>query len=164
MAAPRALTKPLGAVIATSPASMPLTLIEASGLPLRIHMKSSAPNVPVQPASIVSTAIEPMRRLPFVEAPRVLPGLNPNHPNARMKQPISTAEMSCPMIALLEPSRLNFPIRGPTIKQTASAVIPPTACTTPSPRSRSNPSPSPGWCRAAPATRHPTPSSRTTDR
>ena len=37
------------------------------------------------------------------------------------------------VIALLEPSRLNLPIRGPTIKQTARAVIPPTACTTPDP-------------------------------
>ena len=32
------LTKPLGAVMATSPASKPLPLIEASGFPLRHHM------------------------------------------------------------------------------------------------------------------------------
>ena len=32
------LTKPLGAVMATSPASRPLPLIEASGFPLRHHM------------------------------------------------------------------------------------------------------------------------------
>ena len=59
-----------------------------------------APNVPVQPASMVLTAMVPMRRLPAAEAPSVLPGLNPNQPKARMKQPISTAEMSWPMIAL----------------------------------------------------------------
>ena len=87
----------------------------------------------MHPASMVLTAIEPMRRLPAAEAPRVLPGLNPNQPKARMKQPISTAEMSWPMIALAEPSRLNLPMRGPIIMATARAVIPPTACTTPDP-------------------------------
>ena len=59
-----------------------------------------APKVPVQPASMVLTAMEPMRRQPAAEAPSVLPGLNPNQPKARMKQPISTAEISWPMIAL----------------------------------------------------------------
>ncbi len=87
----------------------------------------------MQPASIVFTAIEPIRKLPLAEAPSVLPGLKPNHPNARMKQPISTAEMSWPMMALLDPSRLNLPMRGPMMSATASAVIPPTACTTPDP-------------------------------
>ena len=57
--------------------------------------------VPVHPASMVSTAMVPMRKLPAAEAPSVLPGLNPNQPKARMKQPISTAEMSWPMIGLL---------------------------------------------------------------
>src|SRR5882672_927947 len=91
------------------------------------------PNVPVQPASIVATATVPIRRFPLEEAPSVLPGLNPNQPNARMKQPIRTADMSCPMTGLAEPSRLNLPIRGPTIRHTASAVSPPTECTTPEP-------------------------------
>src|SRR6266849_2723905 len=102
-----------------------------------------APKVPVQPASIVFTAIEPMRRLPFADAPSVLPGLNPNQPKARMKQPISTAETSWPMIGLLEPSRLNLPIRGPIIMQTAKAVIPPTECTTPDPAKSQYPLPRP---------------------
>ncbi len=124
MHAPVALTNPLGAVIATNPANNPLPLIDASGLPLNIHMYSIAPNVPRQPANIVSTATEPIRRLPLAEAPSVLPGLNPNQPKARMKHPISTAEMSWPRIALEEPSRLNFPMRGPTISATASAVKP----------------------------------------
>ena len=88
------LTKPLGAVMATKPANRPLALILASGLPFRIHMYSIAPKVPVHPASIVLTATEPMRKHPAPEAPNVLPGLNPNQPKARMKQPISTAEMS----------------------------------------------------------------------
>ncbi len=133
MHAPTVLTKPLGAVIATSPASRPLPPIDASTFPFFIHMYRMAAIVPVQPASIVSTAMVPMRRFPLAEAPSVLPGLNPNQPKARMKQPISTAEMSWPIIGLLDPSRLNFPIRGPTINDTASAVRPPTAWTTPEP-------------------------------
>src|SRR6267143_551683 len=102
-----------------------------------------APNVPVQPASIVATAMAPMRRLPLEDAPSVLPGLNPNQPNARMKQPMRTAEMSCPMIGLAEPSRLNLPMRGPTIMHTANAVSPPTECTTPEPAKSAYPLPNP---------------------
>ena len=85
------------------------------------------------PASIVLTAMLPMRRLPLPEAPRVEPGLNPNHPKARMKQPVSTITRSCPGIAKGLPSRVNFPMRGPMIIESASAVMPPTACTTPEP-------------------------------
>src|SRR5256885_4235165 len=92
---------------------------------------------------MVVTATIPMRRLPFDEAPSVLPGLKPNQPKARMKQPISTAEMSCPRIGFAEPSRLNLPIRGPTIRHTASAVSPPTECTTPDPAKSAYPLPSP---------------------
>src|SRR5260370_25631235 len=92
---------------------------------------------------MVLTAIDPILRLPAAEAPSVLPGLNPNHPNARIKQPISTAEISCPMIALLDPSRLNLPIRGPMIRVTAKAVIPPTAWTTPDPAKSQYPLPNP---------------------
>src|SRR3989442_5127683 len=101
------------------------------------------PKVPVQPASIVATATVAIRRLPLEEHPSVVPGLTPNQPNARMKQPIRTAEMSCPMIGLAEPSRLNLPMRGPTIRPTASAVSPPTECTTPEPAKSAYPLPSP---------------------
>ena len=41
--------------------------------------------------------------------------------------------MSWPGIGLGEPSRLYFPMRGPMIIATASAVSPPTECTTPEP-------------------------------
>ena len=64
--------------------------------------------MPVQPASMVFTATEPMRRHPAPDAPSVLPGLNPNHPKARMKQPISTAEISWPMMALRRSVAIEF--------------------------------------------------------
>ena len=38
IALPTGLTKPLGAVMATRPASNPLPLIEASGLPFNAHI------------------------------------------------------------------------------------------------------------------------------
>ena len=63
---------------------------------------------------MVSTAMVLMRNAP--DAPSVLPGLNPNQPKARMKQPVRTMTMSCPGMALEEPSRLYLPMRGPTIK------------------------------------------------
>ena len=85
------------------------------------------------PASIVLTAIEPMRRLPLLDAPSVEPGLNPNQPNARMKQPSSTSTMSCAGIAFTLPSRPYLPMRGPIMMPIASAVTPPTECTTPDP-------------------------------
>src|SRR5881396_2104124 len=117
--------------MATRPANNPLPDIEASGLPYLIHIYKSAPKDPVHPANIVSTAIVLMRRAP--DAPRVLPGLNPNQPKARMKQPVSTMTMSCPGIGFGLPLRLYLPIRGPMIIESASAVMPPTECTTPEP-------------------------------
>src|SRR2546426_5435686 len=102
-----------------------------------------APKDPVQPASMVLTAIEPMRNAPLPEAPSVLPGLNPNHPKARMKQPVSTRTMSWPGMALEEPLRLYFPKRGPIIMATANAVRPPTECTTPEPAKSQYPCPKP---------------------
>src|ERR1700756_3146295 len=100
-----------------------------------------APKDPVQPASIVFTATEPMRSAPLPEAASVLPGLNPNQPNARMKQPVRTMTMSCPGTALGLPSRVYLPRRGPIIIERASAVMPPTACTTPEPAKSQYPCP-----------------------
>src|SRR6188768_3814485 len=91
------------------------------------------PKDPVIPASIVLTATEEARRPPLPDRASVDPGLNPNHPNARMKQPHSTHMMSCPGMALGLPSRVYFPMRGPRMSAHASAVSPPTECTTPDP-------------------------------
>ena len=78
------------------------------------------------PASIVLTATEAARRPPLPDSASVDPGLNPNHPNARMKHPVSTHMMSCPGMAFGLPSRVNFPMRGPRMSAHASAVMPPT--------------------------------------
>src|SRR5258708_28663895 len=133
MTAPTVLTKPEGAVMATKPANSPLPDMEASGFLYRSHMYNMAPKLPAIPASMVFTAMEPMRRLPFPDAPNVEPGLNPNQPNARIKQPSRTSTMSWPGMATGLPSRVNFPMRGPSIIARANAPSPPTACTTPEP-------------------------------
>src|SRR5260370_35260426 len=87
MTADTGLTKPLGAVMATRPARIPLAGIVGSGLPFDHHMYSIALSDAAPPASIVLTAMRPMRRAPLPEAARVLPGLKPNGPNHRIKQP-----------------------------------------------------------------------------
>src|SRR4029453_5844287 len=77
-------TKPQGAVIATRPASMPLTIMLGSGLPYFHHMENIEKIARDADASRVLTGVPEMRR----SAPAsVLPGLKANHPKARMKQP-----------------------------------------------------------------------------
>src|SRR6266850_5969282 len=106
-------------------------------------MYNMAPKLPAMPASIVFTATDPIRRLPLPDAPSVDPGLKPNQPKARMKQPVSTITMSCPIMALDLPCRVYLPMRGPTIIAKASALRPPTECTTPEPAKSQYPLPRP---------------------
>src|SRR5260221_14172151 len=82
MTADTGLTKPLGAVMATSPGSSPLAVMVGSGLPLLHHMYSIAVTDAAAPATIVFTAMMPMRSAPLPEADSVLPGLKPNPPKA----------------------------------------------------------------------------------
>src|SRR2546425_6562187 len=89
-----------------------------------------APKDPVQPASMVLTAIEPMRNAPLPEAPSVLPGLNPNHPKARMKQPVSTRTMSWPGMALEEHTSELQSLAYLVCRLLLEKKKPPTECTT----------------------------------
>src|SRR5437773_6586593 len=75
------VTKAHGAVMATRPASMPLHIIEGSGLPKTIHMYRHEASAPAAEASIVLTAMMPMR---LSDAASEEPALNPNQPKARM--------------------------------------------------------------------------------
>src|SRR5213075_2547765 len=76
-----AVTKAHGAVIATSPASVPFASIDGSGLPYLSHTYSIAVSPPAAPASIVFVAMTAMRTS---EPASVDPALKPNHPKARM--------------------------------------------------------------------------------
>src|ERR1700676_1771179 len=140
---PTGFTNPEGAVIATRPARNPLPVIEASGFPYTNHMYNIALISPVALANMVLTAIELMRRPPLPDAPRVEPGLKPNQPNAKMRQPVTTSTMSWARMTCGLPSRENFPIRGPRIMAMAKALRPPTACTTPEPAKSQYPLPRP---------------------
>src|SRR5262245_9442998 len=83
-------TKPLGAVMRRGPRGNGLRLIAGHGLPYRIHKYGPPPTDPVIPASIVLTATDAARRPPLPDIASVEPGLKPNQPNARMKQPHNT--------------------------------------------------------------------------
>src|SRR5437588_12531217 len=103
-------------------------------------MAATEPNAP---ASMVLTAMIPIRRLPFIDAPSVLPGLKPNQPKARMKQPSKASTMLWPGMVFALPSRLYLPRREPNTMAPASAHQPPTACTTPLPAKSMYPLPRP---------------------
>src|SRR5258708_35306848 len=72
MTADTGLTKPLGAVMATSPASSPLPVMVGSGLPLLHHMYSIPLSDAAPPASIGFTARMPMRSAPLPQAAKRL--------------------------------------------------------------------------------------------
>src|SRR5262249_35819877 len=84
-------------------------------------------------------AIEPIRTS---VAASVLPGLNPNQPNARIRVPRATIGTSCAGIGFGVPSLLYLPIRGPRIQAPTSAVTPPVMCTTLDPAKSTCPLPS----------------------
>src|SRR6478735_12743210 len=121
-------TKAHGAVIATSPASMPLHVIEMSGFPHLALVHAIAAIAPADADRRVFTATTAMRRS---VAPNVEPGLNPIHPNVSTSVPSTTYPRLCPGKALTVPSRRYFPMRGPRIIASASAAQPPVAWTTP---------------------------------
>ena len=96
------LTKAQGAVMATNPASMPLHIMLGSGFLVRIsHIHNVAANAPVAEASIVFTAMTPIRKSPPA---RVEPALKPNQPKARINVPITAMGILCPGIGLGLPS------------------------------------------------------------
>ena len=124
------LVKAHGAVMATRPANMPLTIIPGSGLPvLRIitNIATTAPKAPAR-AVLVATTANCTSVAASVEA-----ALKPNQPNSRMKQPSMAIGMWWPGRVLAVPSALYLPMRGPSTMAPASAATPPTVCTTPEP-------------------------------
>src|SRR5213592_3075570 len=135
-----AVTKAHGAVMATNPASVPLAIIDGSGLPYLSHMYSIDVIPPAAPASIVFVAMTPMRRS---EPASVDPALNPNHPKARMNVPIIAIGMLWPGMALTLPSALYFPRRAPSSAAVTNAITPPVMCTTEDPAKSTCPCPSP---------------------
>src|SRR5918995_4835552 len=95
-----------GAVMATSPASMPLTIMPGSGLPvfhIIVNIATVAPKAAAM-AVLVATTANCTSVAASVEA-----ALKPNQPNSRMKQPSIAMGMWWPGRALAEPSSLYLP-------------------------------------------------------
>ena len=88
-----------------------------------------ATSAPATPESSVVTAMAGTA----ASAASSEPGLNPNQPMRRMKQPMMAKGMLWPGMAFTEPSLLNLPMRGPTTLAPTSAAVPPTMWTTPEP-------------------------------
>src|SRR5450759_661538 len=141
-----------GAVMATSPASIPLQVIEISGLPHLAFVHAMATTAPADAASSVFTATTAMRKS---VAPNVDPGLNPIHPKVRTNVPMTAYPRLWPGNAFAVPSLLYFPILGPRIIASARAAHPPVACTTPDPAKSTAPlprwsAPLPSWASQPP--------------
>src|ERR1041384_6536779 len=127
--APNGLTNAHGAVIATRPASMPLTSMPGSGFSPRAIRYSMHEKAAATLASMVLTTTNEMRK----SVPeRVEPGLNPNQPKARMKQPTMAMGKSGAGMGTGLPLTY-LPMRAPTTMPPASSMAPPMARTTPEP-------------------------------
>src|SRR3989338_2597522 len=126
MAALMALTNAQGAGVATSPARQPLMVMPRSGLPSNIVETMVAESMAAAAAVLVVTQ---MRAIASGSAAMVEPGLNPNHPSHRTKQPISASERLCPGIGFAVPSLLYLPYRGPKAMMPARPAQPPIECT-----------------------------------
>src|SRR5258708_4893434 len=86
------LTYAHGAVIATSPARQPLSVMPRSGFPSKSHAVTVAVSVATAPAVFVTTATSAMKP---GSAAIVLPGLNPNHPSQSRSEE-HTSELQSP--------------------------------------------------------------------
>src|SRR5262249_24006771 len=102
------------AVIATSAAIAPFSIIERSGFLITIHEVRTAPSTPAAAARFVLSATYEKNPTPPKSTLSVEPGLNPNQPNQRMITPSGGNAMLCPGIALDLPSLAYLPIRGPS--------------------------------------------------
>src|SRR5664279_3320278 len=131
-------TKAHGAVMATSPASMPLHAMVMSGLPNMRYQINMAAALPATAARLVLTATTAIRKS---VAPSVEPGLKPIQPNSRMNVPVTTKTRLCAGNARGFPSALYLPSRGPSMIARAIALKPPIACTTVEPAKSTYPCP-----------------------
>src|SRR5581483_8566428 len=112
---------------AASPATQPLAVREASGLPNRRFVTTAVAKAAAPAPNIVFTAISgnwrgsmPLNRIAAAE-------FNPVHPIHASRQPNRTSTALCPGIAVGIPSLVYLPRRGPTSQTITSAVRPPTA-------------------------------------
>src|SRR3989338_4281455 len=123
--------------MATRPARQPFSVMPRSGLPIRIHDITVALKIAAMAALLV---VPQMRAMSSKAAAIVLPGLTPNQPSHRMKQPIVASERLWPGMGFTPPFSSYLPKRGPSTSTPASAAQPPTECTTVEPAKSQKPS------------------------
>ena len=87
--APMGRTASHPAVMPTSPASTPLSVIVTLGMPSRNHVSAIAPSAPAPAARNVLAAMMAIPGPPAV----VEPALKPNQPNHRMNTPSAASGM-----------------------------------------------------------------------
>ena len=114
-------------MIATRPASAPFTVMVKSCLPSMRQATMGELRTAAAHARFVVIATWAMAE---GSTAIVLPVLNPNQPNHRIRPPRKTSPILWPGIGCMLPSGLYFPRRGPSIRMPARPDHPPTACTT----------------------------------
>src|SRR5664279_5294853 len=90
------LTKPQAGVIATSPATAPVTAPRIVGVPLCHHSISAQ----VNPAAAVAVLVVIKALAAIPSAASALPALNPNQPNHRSAPPRTVKGRLCGRIGL----------------------------------------------------------------
>ena len=118
-------TKAHAAVIATSAATAPFSIMERSGFLTTSHEVATAPSTPAAAARLVLSATYEKKPTPPKSTLSVEPGLKPNHPNQRMRTPSVVYAMLWPGIAFGLPSAPNLPMRGPSSSAPASPASAP---------------------------------------
>src|SRR5689334_23097373 len=110
------------ALLATRPATHPLALNDASGLPKRNLVTAAAasspdpaPNRVLIAISGIAASVAPAYRMPPAS-------FKHSQPAIASRQPNKTTTMLWPGIAEGIPSMPNLPLRGPNIQVTPSAV------------------------------------------
>src|SRR5262249_39628010 len=133
----------VAALLATRPPTHPFAVIEASGLPNRMRVTSTAIKADAAAHNVVlistSTSADggaPPNKITPAE-------LSPSHPAHASKQPKTTLPRLCPGIPTGIPSGVYSPPRGPRIQIIDSAVSPPTTLIVLAPPVSRNPLPSP---------------------
>ena len=124
------------AVIATRPASAPLTIMLRSGLPMSISDTIVALKTPAAAASVVLTATS---AIVSGVAAIALPALKPNQPSQSRNMPRAAMVWLWPGMGFILPSFLNLFIRGPSTIAPVSAAHPPTEWTTVEPAKSTKP-------------------------
>ena len=128
-AAPAGLTTSQPAVIPTSPASAPLSVIDTSGFLYLIHVKIMVVTLAAAALRLVFINIFPASAMLSPSMLAVEQPLKPNQQNQRMNTPSAPITILCPGIAFELPSLSYLPIRAPSILAPTSAATPPTICT-----------------------------------